>query len=148
MSGWESLNNSEKSRRLRHLTVGEKYTFQQLTPMGERIFYRNAEYLGMGLPHPRYGKRIDVKMPDRFGRTFSLPLSSLDVNIPPFVLLQAQEIPADVAAAYVPVAAVVPVGDAVVPAAAPAGGVAVVAPAVDVLAAAPAINSWMYVGND
>ena len=135
MSGWKSLNNSEKSQRLRHLTVGEKYTFQQLTPMGERIFYRNAEYLGMGLPNPRYGKRIDVKMPGRFGRTFSLPLSSLDVNIPPFVLLQAQEIPADVAAADVPVAAVVPVGDAApVAAVVPVGDAAPAAAA----AAAPA----------
>jgi len=138
MSSWESLNNSEKSRRLRHLTVGEKYTFQQLTPTGERIFYRNGEYLGMGPLHPRYGERIDVKMPARFGRTFKLPLSSLDVNIPPFVPLMAQEIPVDAAAADVPVAAVVPVGAADVPVAAAAA-----APA-----AAPAGRNWLYVGND
>ena len=145
MSSWESLNNSEKSRRLRHLTVGEKYTFQQLTPTGERIFYRNGEYLGMGPLHPRYGERIDVKMPARFGRTFKLPLSSLDVNIPPFVPLMAQEIPVDAAAANVPVAAVVPVGAADVPVAAAAAAPAAAAAAP---AAAPAGRNWLYVGND
>jgi hypothetical protein len=145
MSSWESLNNSEKSRRLRHLTVGEKYTFQQLTPTGERIFYRNGEYLGMGPLHPRYGERIDVKMPGRFGRTFKLPLSSLDVNIPPFVPLMAQEIPVDAAAADVPVAAVVPVGAADVPVAAAAAAPAAAAAAP---AAAPAGRNWLYVGND